>query len=172
VAVKLREKQEMVEALKAVAQKCVSAAVAEYRGLTVSQMTDLRSKARKANVYMRVYRNTIARRAFEDTEFSCLTEVLTGPLVLFLSQDEPGAAAKILRDFTKTNEKMRVRGMALGAKLYAPEQLDAIASLPSRTEALTRLVCVMKAPVVQFVRTVKEPVAQMVRVVAAVRDQK
>lgn len=172
MAVKLEEKKALVAGLKQVALKSVSVVAAEYRGLTVSEMTELRSEARKAGLYMRVHRNTLARRAFQETDFARLADVLTGPLVLLLSQDEPGAAARILRDFAKTHEKVKVRAMAIGTQLYGSEHLATIANLPSRQEALTRLVCVMKAPIVRAVRTLKEPVAQMVRVMAAVRDSK
>lgn len=172
MTVKIEEKKVLVAELKEIVNQSVSAIAAEYRGLTVSQMTELRSKARKAGVHMRVYRNTIARRAFQETDFACMVDALTGPLVLLLSRDEPGAAARILRDFIKANEKMQVRALALGAQLYSADQLGAIASLPSREEALTRLVCVMKAPVVKLARTLKEPVAEVVRVMGAVRDKK
>lgn len=152
--------------------KAVSAIAADYRGLTVAEMTELRRNARDSGVRMRVYRNTLARLAVEGTEFACLKEVLVGPTVLLFSVEEPGAAARVLRSFIKTHEALRVRALAMNGKLLAANQLDAVANLPSREEALTKLVFVMKAPVTQFVRTLKEPVAQFVRVVAAVRDQK
>lgn len=172
MALKLDEKRAIVAELAEVVGTAVSAAVADYRGLTVTELTDLRATARRSNVKMRVYRNTLARRAVEGTEFACLKEVLVGPVVLMFSTEEPGAAARILRDFNKSNRPLEVRGLALGGKLIAANQLNAVASLPSRDEALGRLVSVMKAPITQFVRTLKEPAAQFVRVVAAVRDKK
>ena len=147
----------------------------ENRGLTVSEMTELRVSARKAeNVLIGVYRNTLARRAVLNTAFACLNngKVLTGPIVLFFSQDEPGAAAKIVRDFSKTHENFLVRALALDGKLLGPDQLQAVASLPSREEALAQLLAVLQAPITKFVRTLAEPYAQAVRVVKAVSDQR
>lgn len=172
MALKPEDKKAIVAELTEVAGTAVSAVAADYRGLTVSEMTDLRAKARSNGVKMRVYRNTLARRAIEGTEFACLKEVLVGPLVLMFSLEEPGAAARILRDFIKTHKAFEVRALAMGGALLAANQLDAVASLPSREEALSQLAAMLNAPVTQFVRTLKEPVAQFVRVMAAVRDQK
>jgi len=174
VVLKLEDKKAIVAELSEVAQKSVSAVAADYCGLSVSQMTQLRADARKANVIMRVYRNTLARRALEETTFACLLDSLTGPIVLLFSQDEPGAAARLLRDFLKAKENaaLEVRALALDGQKLGPDQLKAVASLPSRDEAIAQLMSVMQAPVTKFVRTLKEPVAQAVRAFAAVRDQK
>ena len=169
---KPEDKKAIVAELAEVTGTAVSAVAADYRGLTVSEMTMLRRNARNVGVKMRVYRNTLARRAVEGTEFACLKEVLVGPIVLLFSIEEPGAAARILRDFMKAHKALEVRALALGGALLAANQLEAVASLPSREEALTKLVSMIQAPVTQFVRTLKEPVAQLVRVMAAVRDQK
>lgn len=171
VALNLENKKAIVAELMDVAGSAMSAVAADYRGLTVSVMNSLRKSARRSGVAVRVYRNTLARRALKDTEFACLSSVLTGPIVLFFAQSDPGAAARLLRDF-EFADKLTVRGLALSGQLLPPDQLKAVASLPTREEALTRLVSVMKAPITKFVRTLNEPTAQMVRVFAAVADQK
>ena len=168
----IEKKKAVVDELSVIANQAVSAVAADYRGLTVSQMTALRKGARAAGVNMRVYRNTLARRAIKETPYACLDEVLIGPIVLLFSQEEPGAAARLVRDFIKEHERLEVRALAMGGVLFPPEKLKTVASLPSRVEALTQLVSVLKAPMVKWVRTLNEPVAQTVRVLAAVRDQK
>lgn len=172
MVMKLDGKKAVVAELSEVVKNAVSAIAADYRGLTVAELTELRAASRKAGVLMRVYRNTLARRAFVDTEFACLIESLVGPIVLLFSNNEPGAAARILRDFMKAHEHLEVRALALGGQLLGADQLKAVASLPSRDEAIARLMSVIQAPVTQFVRTLREPVAQAVRVLAAVRDTK
>ncbi len=172
MTLRLAEKQAIVAELNKIAVKAVSVVAADYRGLTVSQMTELHKNARKNGVHMRVYRNTLARRAVRETSFACLDKALTGPIVLFFSQDDPGAAARLIRDFIKVNEKLEVKALAIDGQLLKADQLKAVASLPSRHEALTQLAAVMQAPVVKFVRTLNEPVAQFVRVMGQIRDQK
>lgn len=174
MVLKLEDKKAIVAELAEVAAESISAVAADYRGLTVSEMTLLRTQSRQQNVKMRVYRNTLARRAFKDTRFAGLDEALVGPIVLFFGKEEPGAPARLIRDFIKktSNEKLTVRALALDGKVFPAEQLKAVASLPSRHEALSSLAVVTKAPVTKFVRTLSETVAQVVRVMAAVRDQK
>lgn len=172
VTLGLADKQAIVAELNQVASTAVSAIAAEYRGLAVSDMTDLHKTAREKGVHMRVYRNTLARRAVKETNFACLDEALTGPIVLFFSQEEPGAAARLIRDFVKTNETLQVKALAMDGQLLGPEQLKAVADLPSRDEAIALLMSVMQAPVTKFVRTLNEPVAQFVRVMGQVREQK
>jgi len=172
VALNLEKKKAIVGELTVVAKKSISAAAADYRGLTVSEMTGLRTNARKQGVKIRVYRNTLARRALEETSFACLRDALVGPIVLLFSQDEPGAAARLLRDFTKDNERLKVVALAIDGQLLGPDQLKAVASLPSREEALGLLASVMQAPITKMVRTFNEPVAQLARVLGQVRDQK
>lgn len=171
MALNLEDKKAIVAELSGIASNALSAVAADYRGLTVSVMNALRKSARRSGVKVGVFRNTLARRALKDTEFACLSDVLTGPIVLFFSHEDPGAAARVLRDF-EFAEQITVRGLALGGQLLPAAQLKAVASLPTREEALTRLVSVMKAPITKFVRTLNEPTAQMVRVFAAVADSK
>lgn len=168
----LAAKKMVVEEVSAVASEAISAVVADYRGLTVNQMTQLRAQARKNKVYLRVVPNNLARRAFEKTEFACLSEQLVGPLFVALSTEAPSDAARLLKDFAKTFDKLEVKAISLSGKVYGADQLDYVASLPTREEAISKLMYVMKAPVEKFVRTLAEPYAKLVRTVAAVKDQK
>ncbi len=168
----LAGKKAVVAEVTDVAARAISAVVADYRGLTVNQMTDLRAQARKSGVYLRVVRNTLARRAFENTEFACLSDVLVGPLFVALSLEAPSDAARLLKGFTKSMDKLEIKALSIGGKVYGSEQLDYVASLPTRDEALAKLMYVMKAPVEKFVRTLAEPHAKLVRTIAAIKDQK
>lgn len=168
----LTAKKAVVEEVSEIASKAISAVVADYRGLTVNQMTQLRAQARKNNVYLRVVPNNLARRAFENTDFACLSERLVGPLFLALSTEAPSDAARLMKEFAKTFEKLEVKAISLSGKVYGADQLDYVASLPTRDEAISKLMYVMKAPVEKFVRTLAEPYAKMVRTVAAIKDQK
>ena len=168
----LAAKKAVVEEVTAVASKAISAVVADYRGLTVNQMTLLRAAARKADVYLRVVPNTLTRRAFEKTEFACLSDLLVGPLFVALSLQAPGDAARLLKEFSKTFDKLEIKALSLSGKVYGIDQLDAVASLPTRDEAIAKLMYVMKAPVEKLVRTLAEPHAKLVRTVAAIKDQK
>lgn len=168
----LADKKAVVEEVSKVASKAVSAVVADYRGLTVEQMTQLRCEARKAKVYVRVVRNTLTRRAFEKTEFSCLNEKLVGPLLLALSLEGPGDAARLLKGFTKTFDQLEVKAMSIGGKVYGAEQLDMVASLPTRDEALAKLMMVMKAPIEKLARTLAAPQVKLVRTLVAVKEKK
>lgn len=168
----LAGKKAVVEEVAEVASKAISAVVADYRGLTVNQMTQLRTQARKSGVYLRVVRNTLTRRAFKNTEFECLNDMLVGPLFVALSLEAPSDAARLLKDFAKTFDKLEVKALSVGGKVYDASQIDAVASLPTRDEALSKLMYVMKAPIEKFVRTLAEPHAKLVRTVAAVKDKK
>lgn len=168
----LAGKKAVVEEVAEVASKAISAVLADYRGLTVNQMTQLRAQARKARVYLRVVRNTLARRAFENTAFSCLHDQLVGPLFIALSLDSPSDAARLLKDFSKTFEKLDVKALSVGGKLYAPSQLDMVASLPTRDEALARLMMVMRAPIEKLARTLAAPQVKLVRTLVAVKESK
>lgn len=168
----LAAKKAVVEEVTAVASKAISAVVADYRGLTVNQMTQLRSQARKSSVYLRVVRNTLTRRAFKNTEFECLNDLLVGPLFIALSLEAPSDAARLLKEFTKTFEKLEIKALSVGGKVYAANQLDVVASLPTRDEAISKLMFVMKAPVEMFVRTLAAPQTKLVRTLAAVKDSK
>ncbi|HEX6549809.1 MAG TPA: 50S ribosomal protein L10 [Gammaproteobacteria bacterium] len=169
---RLEEKQALVAEVNAVAAKALSALTAEYRGLTVEQITSLRVKARQDGVWLKVVKNTLAKRAIAGTEYECLQDSLKGPLILAFSNEDPGAAARIAKDFAKNNEQFVVKALALGGKLLPAADLDRLAKLPTREQAIATLMAVMKAPIEKFVRTLAEPHAKLVRTVAAVRDQK
>ena len=168
----LAAKKAVVKEVTEVASKAISAVVADYRGLSVNQMTQLRAKARKSGVYLRVVPNTLTRRAFEKTEFACLSDLLVGPLFVALSLESPGDAARLLKEFTKTFEKLKIKALSVGGKMYGADHLDAIASLPTRDEAIAKLMYVMRAPIEKFVRTLAEPPAKLVRALAAIKEQK
>lgn len=168
----LEDKKAIVAKMSEVVKGSVSVAVAEYRGLPVSDVTELRTKARELGVEVHVVRNTLARRAVEGSEFACLSDALVGPVVLFFAQTEPGAAAKLLREFSKKNEKIQIKGFALDGRFFGAEHMASIANLPTRLDALAQLVTVIQAPVVKWVRTLAEPYAMLVRVMGQIRDQK
>lgn len=172
MVLKLENKKEIVAEVSSIAADSVAAVVAYYSGLTVAEMTDLRVKARQSGVYLRVVRNTLARRAVVDTEFECLNDSLTGPVVLAFSREEPSAAARLVRDFSKDHDKLEVKVLAVGGDLYEAAQLAVIAKLPTKDEAIAQLMSVMQAPITKFVRTLNEPTAKLVRTFAALRDQK
>ena len=172
MALSLERKKAVVEEVAEVARSAQSAVAAEYRGLTVTQMTELREKAKQSGVYLRVVRNTLARRAVEGTEFECIQERLRGPLVLAFSRDEPGAAARVVRDYAKSNAKLIVSFVAFDGKAMDAPALDQLASLPSRDEALSMLMSVLLAPATGFTRTVAAPHAGLVRVLDAMRTDR
>lgn len=172
MALSLAEKKAVVAEVAEVAKSSVSVVAADYRGLSVVQMAQLRKAARDSGVYLRVVRNTLSRRALAGTDFECLDDVLVGPLFLAFSREEPSAAARVLRDFAKDNAQLEIKALSISGKLMDASQLDAIANLPTYDEALSKLLYVLKAPITQFVRTLAEPHAQLVRTVAAIRDKK
>jgi large subunit ribosomal protein L10 len=172
VRLSLEAKKAIVSEIADIAEKAPSAIAAEYIGISVADMTKLRQSARESGVYLRVVRNTLARRALENTKFECMKDGLVGPLLLAFSQEEPGAVAKVIRDFAKSNNKLNVKLVSLDGKLLQPSDVEKLANMPSYDEAISMLMAVMKAPVSKFVRTMAEPNAKLVRTIAAVRDQK
>ena len=172
VALNLEDKKSIVAEVSTIAASALSAVAAEYRGLSVDEMTDLRAKARNEGVYLRVIKNSLTKRAIDGTEFECMQDSLVGPLIMAFSQEDPGAAARLIKDFSKDNDKLIAKVLAVGGEVLPIEQLEAMSKLPTRDQAIAILMAVMKAPVEKFVRTLNEPHAKMVRTVAAVRDQK
>ena len=172
MALNLEDKKALVAEVAEVAAKAQSVVAAEYRGLTVSQMTELRAKARKQGVYMRVVKNTLARKALAGTSFEAVGPKLKGPLVLAFSKDDPGAAARVVKDFAKANEKLVATLVSLGGQVLPPKDLDAVASLPTREQALSMLLGTIKAPSQKLVSTLAAVPSKLVRTLAAVRDQK
>ena len=153
MALRLEDKQALVEEVNAIAASALSAIAAEYRGMSVAQITELRAKARSQGVYVRVVKNTLAKRAVEGTEFACLRETLKGPLILAFSREDPGAAARVFKDFAKGNDKLVTKAVAIGGVLYGP--------------ARAILLGVLQAPATKLVRTLAEPPALVARVLAA-----
>jgi large subunit ribosomal protein L10 len=172
MALNLEDKKALVAEVAAVAQKAQSVVAAEYRGLTVSQMTELRARARKQGVYMRVVKNTLARKALAGTSFETLGPKLKGPLVLAFSKDDPGAAARVVKDFAKAHEKLVATLVSLGGQVLPGGDLEKVASLPTREQALSMLLGVLKAPITKLAGTLAAPASKLARTVAAVRDQK
>jgi len=153
VALNLDSKKVVVEEVAEFAAKAHSAVAAEYRGLTVTEMTELRKKARETGVYLRVVKNTLARRAVAGTEFECMQSGLVGPLVIAFSMEDPGCAARLISDFAKTHNKLITKVVAIGGQAYDSSELDRLARLPTRDQGISMLMSVMKAPVGKLVRT-------------------
>lgn len=172
MALGLEDKKAIVAEVNETAKDALSLVIADSRGVNVSDMTSLRKLAREQNVRLRIVRNTLAKRAFKDTEFECVEEVLVGPSLFGFSMEDPGAAARIFKDFAKSNDAFEVKALSVGGKLLGAGQIDALAKLPTRDEALARLASVMIAPVTKLVRTFNDVPGRVTRVVAAVRDQK
>jgi large subunit ribosomal protein L10 len=171
LSLSLEQKKAVVAEISAEVAKAQAIVVAEYRGLEVGNMTQLRREARKSGVYLRVLKNTLARRAVSGTPFEKLSEQLTGPLIYGISPD-PVATAKVLNEFSRTNEKLVIRAGAMPNAVITALEVKALATMPSREELLAKLLGTMQAPVAQFVRTLNEIPSRFVRTLAAVRDQK
>ncbi|MEZ0121219.1 MAG: 50S ribosomal protein L10 [Candidatus Reddybacter sp.] len=172
MALNLEDKKAIVADVNETASNAVSLVVADARGVNVVDLTELRKQARENNVDLRIVKNSLAKRAFEGTEFECIEGALAGPSLFGFSMEDPGAAARLFKDFAKTNEKFEVKALSISGQLLEKEQLDVLASLPTLEQALGQLVSVMIAPVTKLVRTFNEVPTKVTRVVAAVRDQK
>lgn len=172
MALSFAQKESIVAEVSAVAKTAHSALGAEYRGLTVAELTQLRVEARKADVYVRVVKNTLAKRALEGTAFACMQEGLTGPLLLAFGQSDPGSVARVAESFAKTHNNFQVRLIAVSGQLMGPAELGRVAKMPTRDEALSQLLSVMKAPVQKLASTLNEVPSKLARTLAAVRDAK
>ncbi len=168
----LEQKQNVVSEVGEVATQAHSVIAAEYQGLTVGEMTELRVKARESNVQMRVVKNTLARRAFDGTDYACMNDALEGQMVYAFSMEEPGGAARVIKDYAKDNEKLVVKLIACGGELLDPSEIKRLASLPTYDQAISMLMAVMKAPLDKLARTMNEVPGKLTRTVAAIRDQK
>ena len=169
--VSLAQKKAIVESVSEVAASAHSAVAAEYRGLTVADMTELRDKAREAGVYVRVVRNTLARRAVVGTDFECMKETLSGPLLLAFGKDDPGAAARVIKAFAKEHQALQAVSLSAGGQLMPGEDLGKMADLPTLDQARAMLLGVMVAPMSQLVRTLAEPAAMLARTMSARGEQ-
>ena len=171
MALRLEDKKAFVAEVNAVAGESLSAVAAEYRGLTVEAMTALRKDARDAGVYLRVVKNTLARRAFDGTDFECMKDTLKGPLLLAFSKDDPGAAARLIKAFAKDHEALKTVSLSVGGQLYGASDLGKLADLPNLDQARAMLLGCLQAPLSQLVRTLAEPPAMLARTLAARGEQ-
>lgn len=172
MALNLEQKKAIVAEVADVASSAHSAIAAEYRGLTVEDLTELRKEARNNGVYLRVVKNTLAKRAVADTDFECMTEGFSGPLVLAFSQEDPGAAARVIHDFVKDHDDMIVKMVSISGKLLDPSEIKTLAKMPTYEQAISILMATMKAPVQKLAATLNEVPGKLVRTVAAIRDAK
>jgi len=172
MAIGLEEKKAIVAEVNETAASALSLVVADARGVTSNDMTALRATARANQVMLRVVRNTLAKRAFEGTEYECVIDTLTGPSLFGFSMEDPGAAARLFKDFAKENDKFEVKALSVSGTLMGADQLDVLAKLPTRDQALSMLMSVMKAPTTKLVQTMNAVPSKLVRTLAAVRDQK
>jgi large subunit ribosomal protein L10 len=172
VAIGLEDKKAIVAEVNETATSALSLIIADSRGVTVDGMTALRQKARENQVTLRVVRNTLAKRALEGTEYECVRDTLAGPSLFGFSMEDPGAAARIFKDFAKENKAFEVKALAVSGQMLGADQLDVLAKLPTRDQALSIMMSVMKAPVTKLVQTMNEVPGKLVRTLAAVRDQK
>ena len=172
MAIGLEEKKAIVAEINETAASALSLVIADARGIASNNMTALRSSARENRVTLRVVRNTLAKRALEGTDYECISDILVGPSLLGFSMEDPGAAARLFKDFASDNEQFEVKALSVSGKLLGADQLDVLAKLPTREQALASLMHVMHAPLVKLARTVNEVPARLVRTIAAVCDQK
>ena len=169
---RLEQKEAVVAEVSAAASEAISLVVADSRGIDVQAMTDLRRRAREQRVVVRVVKNTLAKRAVAGTDFECVGEALSGPSLLGFGMEELAAPARLFKDFAKEHPDFEVRALSLDGKLLGAEQLDALASLPTRDEALSRLMAAMQAPISALARTLNQLPTKLALALAAVRDQK
>ncbi|TBR35760.1 MULTISPECIES: 50S ribosomal protein L10 [Dyella] len=155
MALNLSQKQEVVAELAEVASKAHSLVAAEYAGTTVSQMTAMRKKARESGVFLKVVKNTLASRAVAGTEFEVVKDALVGPLLYAFSTEEPGAAGRLIKEFAKSNDKLKAKVVSVEGKLLPASHVEVLASLPTREEALAMLARVLAEPAAMFARAIK-----------------
>jgi large subunit ribosomal protein L10 len=172
MALNLAQKKEVVAELAKVAATAHSLVAAEYAGLTVAQLTELRKKARQGGVYLKVAKNTLVSRAVEGTDYACVQDALTGPLLYAFSHEDPGAAGRLVKDFAKANDKLKARLVAIGGKAYPASHVDVLASLPTRDQALGMLLNLLIQPATMLARVLAEPASQLARATNAVAQQK
>lgn len=171
MALRLEDKKALVAEVNAVAGEALSAVAAEYRGLSVEDMTALRRDARDAGVYLRVIKNTLARRAFDGTDFECMKDTLTGPLLLAFSSEDPGAAARVIKQFAKEHDALKAVSLVVGGQLLEASDLGKVADLPNLDQARSMLLGCLQAPMSKLVRTLAEPPAMVARTLAARGEQ-
>ena len=164
------QKHTVVSEVNEIAAHAQAAVAAEYIGLNVAQMTELRAKARDSGVCVRVVKNSLARRAVDGTPFECLQNSFTGPLLLVFSSEDPGAGARLVRDFSKDHKQLVTKAIAFAGQLRPAEDLQLLANMPTLDEARAQLLALFKAPQTKLVRTLAEPAGQFVRLLSAYTD--
>lgn len=167
MALRLEDKKAFVQEVNAVAGESLSAVAAQYRGLSVSEMTQLRKEARDAGVYLRVVKNTLARRAIEGTGFECMKDTLKGPILLAFAKEDPGAAARVIKDFAKGHQALQAVSLSVGGQLLSASDLDRLADLPTLDQARSMLLGILLAPMSTLVRLLAEPPAMLARTLSA-----
>ena len=172
MAINIEDKKQIVSEVNKAASSALSAVLADYRGVDVADMTALRKNARENKVYLRVVRNTLLKRAIAETDLECIQEVLSGPTILALSNEDPGAPARVMKDFAEENDEFEIKALSVGGKLLEASQIDVLAKLPTLDQARSVLMSVMLAPVTKLALLMNEVPSKVTRAVAAVRDQK
>ena len=172
MALSLEQKKAVVAEIAGVAVNAHSLVVSEYIGTTVDDFTEMRSEARKTGVFLKVAKNTLVKRGVQGTDFECVADSLVGPMLYAFSIEDPGCAARLIKDYAKKNEKLVTKLVSIGGKMFDASELGRLASLPTKEQAISQLMSVMLAPVEKFVRTLAQPHTKMVRTIAAIRDQK
>ena len=167
MALRLEDKKALVDEVRAIAGDSVTAVAAEYKGLSVAEMTELRKQARSAGVYIRVVKNTLARRAVVGTDFECMQDTLKGPILLAFAKEDPGAAARVIKDFAKEHDALQAVSLSTGGQLLPASDLKMLADLPTLDQAHAMLLGVMMAPMSTLVRTLAEPSAMLARTMGA-----
>ena len=167
---RIEQKKAVVEELNSMASSSVSAAIAEYRGLNVAEITELRTKARESGVYLKVVKNSLSKKALADTNFECLTQALQGPIIIALSADDLASPARLFKDFSKDYEHLKTVGLAIDGDVFPSSELDRIARLPTRNEAYSTIVGLMKAPLEKALRTLNEIPVKFTRLILTVKE--
>jgi len=172
MALNLEQKKVVVAELANVAAKAHSLVAAEYAGLTVEQLTELRKKARSAQVFVKVAKNTLVSRAVEGTDYACVKDALVGPMLYAFSKEDPGAAGRLIKEFAKANDKLVPKVVAIGGQMYPGSHVERLASLPTREQALSILAGLMLQPATMLARVMAEPASKVARVLNQIAEQK
>ncbi|HJL82049.1 MAG TPA: 50S ribosomal protein L10 [Gammaproteobacteria bacterium] len=167
---RIEQKKAVVEELNSMASSSVSAAIAEYKGLNVAEITELRTKARESGVYLKVVKNSLSKQALTGTDFECLTQALQGPIMIALSADDLASPARLFKDFGKDYEHLKTVGLAIDGDAYPSSDLDRIARLPTRDEAYSIIAGLMKAPIEKALRTLNEVPIKLARLILAIKE--
>ena len=169
---RIEQKKAVVEELNSMASTSVSAAIAEYRGLNVAEITELRTKARESSVYLKVVKNSLSKKALADTNFECLTKALQGPIIIAFSADDLASPARLFKDFGKDYKHLKTVSLAIDGNVFPSSELNRIAKLPTRNEAYSTIVGLMKAPIEKALRTLNEIPVKFTRLILAVKENK